>query len=78
MSGAFVDPKISVNRSTGLANHNAQTWAQLRGEGDISGDKPVAPTNTFIQNNYSPKELAPSEIYRQTNSLLAMRERSYK
>ena len=78
ISGAFVDPKISVNRSTGLANHNAQTWAQLRGEGDISGDKPVAPTNTFIQNNYSPKELAPSEIYRQTNSLLAMRERSYK
>ena len=75
IGGLFVDPIIRNDTSMNLANHNARFMDPS--EYSPVDDRPnVQPSNTFIQNNYSPKALSHTEIYRQTRSQLAMAERN--
>lgn len=71
ISDALTNQEVALNRSVDLANLNALDWRSNTETQAARED--IQPTqNNFVQNNYSPKELSPSEVYRQTKSLLAM------
>lgn len=75
IDGMLTPPSLKVDDSYAMANRLALQQEAVAEELELRGDddRPSG-GDTYIQNNYSPKNLSPAEIYRNTKNLISVKK----